>query len=105
MEFFRVSVFTTCERNKAINQVRNAIVGSEGWIIDHTLFSNILATISFDLPCNKVDNFIKKLKKATFTPKIDGKLPKKGDGDLKCQISISFIHDEPTLKRDIPAFG
>jgi hypothetical protein len=96
MVFFQISISTKIERNEAIIKVRDAIVGCDGWIVTHALFSNILATINFEMPCNKAELFIAKLESATFNPNIDGELPKGEEGDLRGQISITFIKTQET---------
>jgi hypothetical protein len=57
--------------------------------------------------------FVAALQAADLAPAFDGDIPKddggKGDGgkdaDLRVGITLTFIHNEPDLKRDVPAFG
>lgn len=113
MAFVRISIFTRHERNDAISLIRQAIGACGGWIVDHSLFSNLLATINFELPADKVDTLIAKLHDAGFKPEIGSSGPADAPGraadgkagDLRGQISLSFIHDEPDMRREVPPFG
>lgn len=105
MKFLRISLFTPQERNEAINLVRQAIGECGGWIVDHALFSNLLATVNFEIPIDKAETLVSKLRGAGFKPEIDGETPSGERGDLRGQISLSFIHQEPEMRRDVPPFG
>ncbi|WP_419902360.1 hypothetical protein [Kiloniella sp.] len=105
VKFFRISIMTSMERNEAITKVSEAINGNGGWIVNHTLLSNIAATLNFELPRNEVEGFISSLETASFLPEFDGPLLEKKKGDLRGQITLTFIHSDPELKRNVPAFG
>jgi hypothetical protein len=45
------------------------------------------------------------LRDAELQPDYQGDIPKGSDGDLRMGISLTFIHTEPDLKREVPAFG
>ncbi len=49
--------------------------------------------------------FFGELKEAGFNPKLQDALPAGGAGDIRGSISVTFLHDEPDLKRDVQAFG
>jgi len=104
-DFLSVSIMTKIERNDAIARVSSAISASDGWIVNHTLFSNIAATINFEFPANNTDSFLASLKQSSFDPQLDREMPDRSEGDLRAQISITFLHDQPDLKRDVPTFG
>jgi len=109
MKFLRISIFTAMERNEAISRVRQVIGACGGWIVDHALLSNLAATINFEVPAGNAGAFVAKLREAEFKPEIDGDLPR-GDkggeaGDLRGQVSLSFIHQEADMRRDVPPFG
>jgi hypothetical protein len=105
MKFLRVAIFTAIERNEAIAKAREVIDQSGGWISSHTLLSNLAATINFELPLNRAMPFIQKLNEVGFQPKVEGAMPKSEDGDLRGQLTLTFVHHEPDLKREVPAFG
>jgi hypothetical protein len=103
--FFRLEIATRMERNGAIASVRNAIVECGGWITGHQLFSNIAASISCEIPLCCAGKLISCLRDAELQPDYQGDIPKGSDGDLRMGISLTFIHTEPDLKREVPAFG
>ena len=112
MKPFRIEIITTVERNEAISLVREAIGASEGWIVTHQLFSNLSASIVFEMPNIEAENLLSRLKDAGFSLKVEGGIPHaqrdaKGaaKGEMSGFISLTFIHDEPDMKRDVPAFG
>lgn len=104
MAFLRLSLYTAMDRNEAIARVREAIVGCGGWIVDHALFPNLSATINMELPGHSVDRSIVRLEDADLDPRIDGDLPEDIGGDLRGQVTLTFIHQNPDLKRDVPPF-
>ena len=105
MKFIRISIFTSIERNEAVAKASRSIAQSGGWIISHTLLSNMAATINFEIPLSKAESFIQKLAEAKFQPEVEGETPKSDEGDLRCQLTLTFIHNDSDLKRDVPAFG
>ena len=103
--FLSVSIITKIERNDAITRVSDAISANEGWIVNHTLFSNMAATINFEIPASKTDSFLASLRQSSFNPQLDSESLETIVGDRRAQISITFLHDQPDLKRDVPSFG
>ncbi|MEP1089953.1 MAG: hypothetical protein ABJH63_20240 [Rhizobiaceae bacterium] len=93
------------ERNHAIMAVREAIAGSQGWIVDQSLFSNTATTISFEMPSTSRQNFLSGLVDAGLTAHIEREVSSSDTGDFRGIISMTFAHDEPDLKRDVPPFG
>ena len=105
MTFVRFSVFTKIERNTAIHEVRQAVFRCKGWIADQTLFSNIAATINFEMPSSSVARFQEELIALDMAPHVEGELPTEDEGDVRGSVSLTFSHNEPDLKRDVPPFG
>jgi hypothetical protein len=93
------------ERNQALSAASEVISGCGGWIVDHALFSNMAANINFEPPLAATAQLIERLEKAGFSPKVEGDLPEGDTGDIRGCLMMSFLHDEPDLKRDVPAFG
>lgn len=93
------------ERHQAIKLVSNLVVSHEGWIVDHQLFSNVSANVRFELPGNRFDQFREDLFEAGLTVRTNDELTIDEDGDVPGTISFTFIHNEPDMKRDVPAFG
>lgn len=105
MCFCRIEIITRIERNYALQLIKDTIGACEGWIVTHQLFSNISASINFEMPSNEIEPFVGKLSDAGFFPRSAKKSTNIKDGDVRGLISVTFVHDEPDLKRDVPAFG
>lgn len=105
MKSARFSVFTAMDRNDAILNVRDAISSANGWIVDQTFFSNIATTINFELPATALQLFQNHLTDSGLNVHIDGTLPVDRTVDVRASISLTFSHDEPDLKQEIPPFG
>ncbi len=105
MKPFRIEIITKMERNQAISLIREAISASEGWIVTHQLFSNLSASIVFEMPYDEAEGFLSRLNEAGFSPATEKGIPKGKGDDIRGVLSLTFIHDEPDMKRDVPAFG
>jgi len=107
--FLRLRITTAMERNAALSAIREAIVGCRGWIVDHSLFSNISATVNFEIPGDAVARLTARLADAGLPAETEDDPPAPpadaDGGDLRGSLAVTFIHDEPDLKRDVPAFG
>ncbi|MEH6525928.1 MAG: hypothetical protein V7723_07620 [Sneathiella sp.] len=105
MQFFRLSIVTKIERNTALSQVRDYVSEQGGWSVDHTLFSNMAATLNVELPMVSLADFITSLEQAGYSPKTETPPPAGDGGDIRVSISLTFIHNDPDLKQTVPAFG
>ena len=105
MGIFQIEIYTSMERNPAISIVRQGLISREGWISNHQLFSNKLASIAFEMPSDGLAGFLADLKSAGLKPQYDAALPAVGDREITGTIALTFLHDEPDMKREVPAFG
>jgi len=105
MAFLKLEIITKIERNRAITNIKDAINSSQGWIVDHKLFSNNSASLTFEIPAKSIDAFLHKLNDAGFKPEIIGDKPLGSVGDIRCGLAITFIHNDPDMKREVPPFG
>ena len=105
MKFARFSIFTAVNRNTAISQVCDAVSEASGWIVDQSFFSNIAATINFEMSPGSLLKFQQALREKGFEAHIEGELPAAGADDVRGTVSLTFSHSEPDLKRDVPPFG
>ncbi|MGI9417941.1 MAG: hypothetical protein ACR2RA_08905 [Geminicoccaceae bacterium] len=109
--FLMISGVTRADRHQVTAGVNDAISAAGGWVINHTLFSNIAITIQFSLPSPRLDEFRERL--VTANVKLDDDslaeirtmaekhFPK--PIDVTATLNITFIHNEPDLRREIPA--
>lgn len=100
-----IEIITKIERNHALSLATDAINASEGFILNHQLFSNMGASIMIEMPAALVAAFMARLTDAGLRPSADAEVPDGVEGDMRGTIAFTFIHDEKDMKRDVPAFG
>jgi hypothetical protein len=106
-----ISGFTKHNRHQVTTDVNDAILAAGGWVMNHTLFSNIAVTIQFALPAHGFEAFLRQVAKAGVH--LDAKsedgisqaTAPEGSraGDITTTLNITFLHDEPDLRREVPA--
>ena len=105
MKIVRLSATTEVERNQALSEINAAISRHQGWIVNHTLLSNKAATLIFEMPAAAFGRLAADLTAFGVRVSADSPLPEGGNGDGRGIIAITFLHDEPDLKREVPHFG
>ena len=98
-------------RHQVTADVSDAISSTGGWVINHALFSNIAITIQFSLPSQRLAEFQDRVVAAGVRldadsmGKIQAMLRKHAAKplDITASLNITFKHDEPDLRREIPA--
>ncbi|MEO9876625.1 MAG: hypothetical protein ABJM26_05720 [Anderseniella sp.] len=105
MKFARFTIFTAMNRNTAISQVCDAVSEAKGWIVDQSFFSNIAATINFEVPSHSLQTFQDVLQEKGLKVHVERELPAADSDDVRGTVSLTFSHSEPDLKRDVPPFG
>ena len=106
-----ISGVARADRHQVTADINDAISSAGGWVADHTLFSNIAITIQFSLPSPRLDECRERLVGANV--KLDDEsmaamrtMAEKHSPkpiDVTATLNITFIHDEPDLRRKIPA--
>lgn len=104
-----LSAVTKKNRQDALSIINNEVLSAGGWIISHTLFSNIAATFRFEIPANKLASMQRRLEDQAI--RIDADSQKStaqldsaaGNEDIVAILNITFVHDEPDLRHTIPA--
>jgi len=105
MKFARFTIFTAINRNTAISQVCDAVSEAKGWIVDQSFFSNIAATINFEMPSQSLQAFQDALLEKGLKVHVEGEPSTTDSADVRGTVSLTFSHSEPDLKRDVPPFG
>lgn len=106
--FLRLSAIVRTDRNAAISAAERAIASAGGWITNFTLLSNAAATLLFEVPADRVRDLEAAFAAIPLPLDADsaGQLAQDGAaGDLRGSLSLTFLHDEPDLRRAVPAFG
>jgi len=102
----RISGSTRRERNAVVSDASSAISGCGGWVSDHYLYSNQMAVLNFFLPANQSGALGRALAETGIVlyepvPESLGEETK----EIMGQLSITFLHDERDLRREVPPFG
>lgn len=104
---FLLSAITKQERNAFTTFVLDSISNLGGWVDDVHMYANIMTTIRFTIAENKILPFLEVLatKEATVQL-VRGELnvlENANSSERSGSIQITFVHNDPDLKRDVPA--
>lgn len=89
----------------AIAGVSAAITGCGGWVTNHQFYSNTMAMIAFEIPANKMITLIGQLNKLQISTRAFAIPPPSATQEIKGQINITFLHNNPDIRRPVPAFN
>lgn len=112
-KLLRLNATTKASRHSMIEAVKDVIAASGGWILDFKQFSNLSATIRFELPQENLMAFRDALRKIDLQVSEPGLLaigelaeqgtaPAELPTDLDATLQITFIHNEPDLRIPVP---
>ena len=109
-QILRLIGVTDKDRHQVVAQAQAAINDCGGWIADFHLFSNLSICLNFELPVNNLEPFQAALFKAGIQLNAESteslpKFPQQTDSEIKGSLQITFLHNEPDLRREVPAFG
>jgi hypothetical protein len=112
----RINASTRIDRIEMTSCAERAITESGGWILDFKQFSNVSVCISFEIPAHNLEKLHRVLKAIdlSLTKESDEALSSYNDlqnhsfagpseSDISATLQITFIHNEPDLRRDVPA--
>ena len=96
---------TRVERLTALTRLEEAIGRADGWLLDFHLFSNLAAAFHLEIPPHRFPELLAALEEAGFSLDPPETGPSAGEeaGELAVTLQITFLHDEPDLRREIPA--
>lgn len=101
--FLKYEAVATMERNAALTAVADALGAAGGWIVDHTLFSDVMATVRFALPGDRTVLFETALADAGL--RVEPATVTAGAGEVNGAITLTFARGTGDLRRDVPAFS
>ena len=105
----RINGTTKSNRNEVISRARNAITGSGGWILDAKLFSNVSINLSFEIPASRIESLRDALAlidlhlSTSSFESFEQCRANETSGDVAGSLQITFIHNEPDLRIEVPA--
>jgi hypothetical protein len=102
---------THANRHQVTADVNDAVVSSGGWVTDHTFFSNIATNFRMVLAPAGLARFHELVLKAgvhldeeSEAALADLIAKEKGlPEELPASLNVTFIHNEPDLRREVPA--
>lgn len=102
---------TKANRHQVSADINDGVIAAGGWVTDHAFFSNIATTFRVVLPPEGLAQFrdlvtaagvhLDDDSEAAIAALVAGKegLPE----EVPASLNVTFIHDEPDLKREVPA--
>ncbi len=93
----------TMDRNAALTAVADALGGAGGWIVDHSLFSDVMAVVRFALPGDRTTDFGARLAERGLILDPDPTDQPNGD-EITGRLTLTFAQGTGDLKRAVPAF-
>ena len=102
-----LSAVTRANRHEAFADIDDAIVALGGWVEGHSLFSNTAATFRLVLPGRAFGALVGRLD--AIQVRLDAESRSviaslgAAEAETAAALSVTFIHDEPELKREVPA--
>ncbi|MDF1561407.1 MAG: hypothetical protein P1V51_00085 [Deltaproteobacteria bacterium] len=100
----RLEGATRVERTRAIRLVEEALQDCGAYIEDFQLFSNIALALRFDeLPLERLGELIARLgEEGIRIHELPGSAPAPAEGRTRGSLHLTFVHDEPDLKHEVP---
>ena len=115
MRFLRINCFTKAHRHEVISGVKDAFLRSGGFITDFHMFSNASLCVNFELPLHSVSQFRLLLSEIEMQLSEESKVMLESyatganpgaelkEAEVVGTLQISFFHDEPDLRIEVPA--
>ncbi|NUB17445.1 hypothetical protein GAY28_37490, partial [Azospirillum brasilense] len=93
----------------AVRAGADGIPGHGGWIVDHTLFSDVMAVIAFCVPANRTTALGEALAAVGIlvSPSLPPSLPGTGEAaerEVQGQLTLTFAKGTGDLRHEVPAF-
>lgn len=104
MAIVMLTAVTRVERKAATSFVFDTVNRLGGWIDDVHMYSNLMNTIRMTLPAGAFGALIEALEEGGFSMSTPVGLGEVGDPQTErmATLQLTFIHDEPDLKREVP---
>lgn len=113
--FLRLSGVTRADRRETISLVTDAILRGGGYVLDFHMFSNAAICINFEVAAGEVESLRSALaatglrlsEESRELPARRGGGSSEPDaraesGDIAGALHITFVHDEPDLRIEVP---
>jgi hypothetical protein len=104
MRILQLNAVTKQDRNHVTAFVMECVSAAGGWVEDVRMYSNIMTTVLFQIPANRVASFLADLhSRGLHVEGAPADMANAEDSaEQRGSLQISFIHNEPDLKREVP---
>jgi len=105
VRFLQLSATTRVQRHDATARAEEIINRCGGWIVDFSLFSNIMTVLRFEVPVARLPELARGLAEADLhldEPSQTALRAMTGEGEVFGTLQLTFIHGEPDLRREVP---
>ena len=113
--FLRLNGITRHDRHEMISSVKEAILKGGGFVTDFHMFSNLSICLNFELPVRRIESLYAALKAtglglteeshellADYCQQAEQLSLEAGASDIAGTLEITFIHNEPDLRIEVP---
>jgi hypothetical protein len=112
--FISLSGITRENRNEMIWRIKEAILRAGADVTDFQMFSNIAVSINFEVSAGNLGNLRDSLARENFLDRESrdslteyestaARLSEKaGKAGVMCLLHVTFVHDEPDLRIEVP---
>lgn len=114
-QILRIDGITDAERHEMTRRLERAIASSCGSILDFRQFSNVSVCITFEIAPAKLDRLRGALAETRLRLSRESadslseavEAARRGEtagaDELSCTLAVTFVHDEPDLRIEVPA--
>ncbi|QJE74100.1 hypothetical protein HHL28_14290 [Aerophototrophica crusticola] len=105
MKFIRLEAIIHADRHATLAAAADAISAGGGWVTDHSLLSDVMAILNFQVPADSTGRLAAALLAAGIPAK--PALPEtmgNGAEDVSGQLTLTFPQGTGDLRRAVPAF-
>ncbi len=102
-----LAAVTKTSRHGVMSIVNDAVMVLGGWISGHELYGNMVTVFKFELAPKVLPALAERLDAAAI--RLDdasrAAIAEAGETaeEIPCALNVTFIHDEPDVKREVPA--
>lgn len=107
----RINAVTRENRNEMISRVKEVMTGSGAWVLDVKQFSNVSVCFNFEIPAHKaprlrdalVEVGLRLLAESDDSVSSNFGQAASERADVAGTLQITFMHNEPDLRIEVPA--
>ncbi len=85
----------------SVNAASEAITCVGGWVSDHSLLSDAMAVLRFEVPADRVHALLDELAARGLKAELAGEVPAHGK-DMVGRLTLHFSRASGDLRRDVP---